>query len=200
METARPTIRQVEDRHALQETTEHEKKPHLKSVGDRHANKPSPEVEFDKVPKLKRTEISPSTESVPDEWKIKKRSEYGHVSERSEVYVVSVPKLKRSDLMSATKESDYMDYSIKPRIKMNKARSASKESTPGPEQMKPGIKMSDKMHSSKESEYIDMDQKRTQMFKERNIHGHAADSTVEKLLYQGKFGSTGEKEIIGKGL
>lgn len=46
------------------------------------------------------------------------------------------------------------------------------------------------MSATKESEYIDWDQKRTQMFKERNIFGHAADSSVQHLLYEGKFGKS----------
>ena len=200
METSRATVKRVEDRHAAVETTEQEAKPHLKSFDDRHANKRSSEPEHDKVPKLGRTEITPSTESEPVEWKIKKRSEHGHVSELSDIYVVSVPKLKRSNQMSATKESDYMDYSIKPRIKMNKARSATKESSPDAEPVRPGIKMSGKMHSTKESDYVDMDLKRTQMFKERNVYGHATDSTVQKLLYQGQFGVKEEEKMDNKGL
>ena len=200
METSRATVKRVEDRHAAVETTEQEAKPHLKSFDDRHANKRSSKPEHDKVPKLGRTEITPSTESEPDEWKIKKRSEHGHVSELSDIYVVSVPKLKRSNQMSATKESDYMDYSIKPRIKMNKARSATKESSPDEGPVRPGIKMSGKMHSTKESDYVDMDLKRTQMFKERNVYGHATDSTVQKLLYQGQFGVKEEEKMDNKGL
>ena len=199
-DTSRPTIRRVEDRHTALETTEQESKPHLKTVEDRYANKPSQETEYDKVPKLKRTEMTSSVESEPVEWKIKKRSEFGHVSELSGIYEVSVPKLKRSSVMSATKESDYMDYSIKPRIRMNKARSATKESDPDVQQARPGIRISEKMFSAKESEYVDMDQKRTQMFKERNIYGHATDSTVEKLMYQGKFGIKEEEKLDSKGL
>ena len=197
VETSRPIVRQVESQHATQETVETETKPHLRSYEGKHANIPTQEPEHDKIPKLGKAGMTSSRESEPQEWKIKKQSEYGHVSELSGVYVVSVPKLKRSEVMSATKESDYMDYGIKPRIRMNKAMSATKESTPSTEQARPGIKFSDKMYSTKESEYIDFDQKRTQMFKERNIHGHATDSTVEKLLYQGKFGAKDDWDIKG---
>ena len=193
-------MRQVESRHATQETTETESKPHLRSFQDKNANLQSQEPEHDKIPKLGKTDMTSYKESQSEEWKIKKRSEFGHISELSDVFVVSVPKMKRSEFMSATKESDYMDYGIKkPRIRMNKAMSATKESIPNSEPVRSGIKFSDKMYSTKESEYIDYDERRTQMFKERNVHGHAMDSTVEKLLYQGRFGATGKEKMENKG-
>ena len=182
------------------ETTETESKPHLRSFQDKQANLQSQEPEHDKIPKLGKTDMTSYKQSESEEWKIKKRSEFGHVSELSSVYVVQLPKMKRSELMSATKESDYMDYGIKPRIRMNKKMSATKESSPNTEPVRPGIKISDKMHSTKESEYIDYDERRTQMFKERNVHGHAMDSTVEKLLYQGQFGARGKEDSKSEGL
>jgi len=47
--------------------------------------------------------------------------------------------------------------------------------------------MNNKMSATKESEHVDHDLKRVQMFKERNVYGHATDSSVQRLLYDGRF-------------
>lgn len=196
---ARPHVKTVGDKHITQQSKgEPESRPHIRSFKDMHANKRSSAPEHDNVPKLKLGVMHSSTETKAFEWKVKKQNVFGHVSQLSNSYDVVVPKLKKSELMSAVKESDWSkDYCIKPKIRINKEKMANVESEATLSGRRT-IKMSDKMSATKESEYVDMEARRVQMFKERNVHGHAADSTVEKLLYVGKYND--KKVVKPKGM
>lgn len=44
------------------------------------------------------------------------------------------------------------------------------------------------MSSTTESESVDREKLLRERFKQRNVHGHSSDSTVQKLLYGRKFG------------
>ncbi|KAL4226032.1 Gamma-tubulin complex component 6 [Mactra antiquata] len=192
----RPHIKAVSNKHINQQSEpEPEARPHIRSYKDNYATKRSEEPEYDNVPRLKLGVMTSSTESKPMEWKIKKQSLFGHVSQLSNSYEVSVPRLKKSSAMSSTRESDWStDYNIKPRIRINKKQTANTQS----EEAQSGrskIKMSDKMSATKESEYVDHEAKRVQMFKERNVFGRATDSSVEKLLYEGKFSQSGKSDL-----
>lgn len=189
--TNRPHIKTVSDKHVTQlSEPEPESRPHIRSFDNIHANKPSDEPEHDNVPKLKLGVMHSSSESKPMEWKIKKQNVFGHASQLSNSYAFSVPKLKKSTLMSADRESDWStDFAIKPRIRINRKQTANTQSEEL-ESKRSKIKMSDKMSATKESEFVDYDQRRLQMFKERNVYGHATDSTVQRLLYDGKFGQS----------
>lgn len=187
-DVSRPQVKSVGNKHVTQQSSgKPESRPHIRSYDNVHANKQSGGPEYDSVPKLKQGVMHFSIESKPVEWTIKKQSMFGHVSQLSSSYDFSVPKLKKSETMSAMKESDWSrDYCIKPKIRINKAKTANTQS----EEMSGGrraIKMSSRMSATKESEYVDHDAKCVQLFKERNVHGHATDSRVEKLLYRGKF-------------
>ncbi|XP_045164903.2 gamma-tubulin complex component 6-like [Mercenaria mercenaria] len=188
-QTNRPHIKTVSDKHITQQSEpEPESRPHIRSYDNMHANKPSDAPEHDNVPKLKLGVMQSSTESKPMEWKIKKQNVFGHVSQISSSYDFNVPKMKKSAVMSSSKESDWStDFAIKPRIRINRKQTANTQSEEV-QTTRQRIKMSDKMCATKESEFIDYEQKRVQMFKERNIYGHATDSSVERLLYDGKFG------------
>ena len=187
-------MKTVGDKNITQESSaEPEARPHIRSYDNVYTNKCSDAPEHDPIPKLKLGVIHSTTESKPMEWKIKKQSVFGHATQLSTVEF-QLPKLKKSEHMSAMKESDWSkDYCIKPRIKINKQRMASTETEES--HGRKAIKMSDRMYATKESEYVDHDAIRLQMFKARNVHGHATDSTVEKLLYGGK---TTEKKIVKK--
>lgn len=187
----RPHIKTVSNQHITQESEpESNSRPHIRSYDNVHVNKPSDAPEHDGIPRLKTGVMQSTTESRPMEWKIKKQNMFGHASQLSNSYNIAVPKLKKSQTMSATKESDWStDFSIKSRIRINRKQTANTESENAQIDI-PRIKMSDKMSATKESEYIDYEEMRLQMFKERNVHGHATDSTVQRLLYEGKFGET----------
>lgn len=198
-EQVHPHIKSVSNKHVTQQSEpEPELRPHIRSYDDRHANKPSDEPEHDSVPKLKLGVMQSTTESKPMEWKIKKQNVFGHVSEISNSYNFNVPKLKKSAVMSAHRESDWStDFSIKPKIRINRKQNANTQSEEV-QTRRLGTKMSDKMSATKESEFIDYEQKRVQMFKERNLYGHATDSSVQKLLYDGKFGNnTKDSDVQG---
>ena len=47
----------------------------------------------------------------------------------------------------------------------------------------PHTKLSTEINASTESEYVDVDRLRRERFRQRNIHGHSADSSVARLLY-----------------
>jgi hypothetical protein len=189
-EKIHPHIKTVSDKHISQQSKpEAESRPHIRSYDDRHANKLSDEPDYDGVPKLKLGVMQSSTESKPMEWKIKKQNVFGHVSEISNSYDFNVPRLKKSAVMSAHRESDWStDFAIKPRIRINRKQTANTQSEEE-QTHRVGTKMSNTMSATKESEYIDYEQKRVQMFKERNLYGHATNSSVERLLYDGQFGN-----------
>lgn len=194
---SRPHTKTVRDKHVTKQSTgEPESRPHIRSFENVHANKRSDAPEYDSVPRLKLGMMHSTTESKPMEWVVKKQSVFGHVSQLSNSYEFAVPKLKKSENMTAMKESDWSrDYCIKPKIRINKQKMANTE-TESARTERPRIKMSDKMSATKESDYIDHDAKRVQMFKERNIHGHAANSTVQKLIYRGKYNEEKAVEIV----
>lgn len=196
---ARPHIKTVDDKHITQQSGgEPEFRPHIRSFENVHANKHSDAPELDNIPKLKLGFMHSSTETKPLEWKIKKQSVFGHVSQISDSYEFKIPKLKKSEMMSAMKESDWSkDYCIKPKIRINKQKMANVE-TEAAVTARTGIKMSGERSATKESEYVDYEAKRVQMFKERNVYGHATDSTVEKLLYVGKYNKSEVVKQEGK--
>ncbi|XP_052781322.1 gamma-tubulin complex component 6-like [Mya arenaria] len=186
---ARPGVKAVGNQHISLQTQEDTARPHIRSYEDRHANKRSDEPEPDIAPKLKLGVMHSSTESKPMEWKVKKQNVFGHVSQISDSYEFKMPKLKKSTQFSASRESEWStDFCIKPKIRINKLQTANTQSEDGETERRRAIKMSDRMSATKESEYIDHEKKRVQMFKERNVFGHATDSTVQRLLYEGKFG------------
>ncbi|XP_052265860.1 gamma-tubulin complex component 6-like isoform X2 [Dreissena polymorpha] len=189
---ARPHIKSVGDQHISQQSSgQPDIRPHIRSFGDRHANTRSDKPEYDAVPRMKLGVMHSGTESQPMEWKIKKQSVFGHVSQLSEQHDFFLPKLKKSTMFSASKESDWnVDYHIKPKIRINRLQTANTESVETDDVPRRAIKMSDKMSATKESEHVDHDAKRLKIFKERNIHGHTADSSVQQLLYVGMFGKT----------
>ena len=198
-EKKRLQVKPVENKHAtMQSQPEPEQRPHIRPIENCYVNKPSDEPEHQLVSKLKPGIMHSSFETKSAEWKVKPQNEYGHVSQRS-TQQIELPKIKKSELMSATKESLFStDYGIKPRIRIHKNRSCTTQSTEMHDVI-PRMKGSRTMSATRESEFVDMDVKRVQMFKERNVHGHAADSTVQKLLYQGQFGEkiSEEDEVLG---
>ena len=44
------------------------------------------------------------------------------------------------------------------------------------------------MSATAESESVDKEKMLRERFKQRNVHGHSSDSTIQKLLYGRKFG------------
>lgn len=196
-----PHIKTVLNQHVTQQSEpEPNSRPHIRSYDNIHANKPSDAPEYDGVPRLKTGVMQSTTESRQMEWIIKKQNVFGHASQLSNSYDFAVPKLKKSQTMSAVKESDWStDFSIKPRIRINRKQTANTESE-NTQTGIPRIKMSDKMSATKESEYIDYEHMHVQMFKERNVHGHATDSSVQRLLYEGRFGQTSKDGDINREL
>ncbi|KAK3580164.1 hypothetical protein CHS0354_030279 [Potamilus streckersoni] len=183
-----PHIKAVQNMHASKETEAPEsQRPHIKAT-DLQVNKESVQKEEKLFPHLKQSDgLHHSTETEEEEWKVKKQNIFGHVSQLSKMeFTVAAPRMKRTTGQYANMESDYKDFSIKPRIRMHKTRSATSE-TKEEESFKPKIRMNDKMSATKESERIDVDQIRLEKFRQRNIHGHASDSTVEKLIYRDRF-------------
>ena len=137
------------------------------------------------------TQENVSSESVPKVWVIKKPSMFGHVSELSgSEYVLTVPKLKRQVFQHANSESEFKDFGIKPRIRISKTMYATKqssdlESVKGHGSRKPQVKKVEGRGISLESERVDENEIARKRFLARNSHGHASDSTVQRLLYGG---------------
>ena len=186
---------------ATKETEEQEERKHLKTFEGVHAGVESKEVVV--KPHLKtNAEFNALKESVEAAPKVYKPSIYGHISEISrEEFSIIAPKMKRRDEMYATKQSELFDREItvksgRRRVKgqdVNKVTMFNEDETDAGASQWVSLKKREGMHMSKESEYVDVDAYRLERFKERNVHGHAADSSVQKLLYGGRFGSQ-EKE------
>lgn len=170
---------------------------------ERHASKESKQPEEDFVRK-KRGDAHMSQQTESTEWKVKKQSFFGHVSQLSNLdYEIVVPHLKRSNVMFASKESVQEDIR-KPMIKISEKMYSTKESAQTSEDhiVKPHIKMSQTRSSTMESVPVDLDAITRKRFLQRNVHGHSSQSTVQKLLYgekgenKGKPVAEGEKNDI----
>lgn len=183
--------------HATKETQEEAQKPHLKAVADCGATHQCPD-EIRSIPKLAgSSQFNIATETTSSEWKIKKPSLFGHVSELSKQdYTFQAPRLKRQRDQHANLESDFRDFAIKPRIHMHRTRSATAETE---EQVdRPTTRSFPGRSATKESEYVDVGGIRRQRFLEQNVFGHSSDSTVQRLLYGDKFGSKPGEEMEGE--
>ena len=85
-----------------------------------------------------------------------------------------------------TEEKEY-----KPSIRIQKDKNAMSESPQ--QQLKSNIKFNKNLHHSNETDYDAIEreeQRRINLFKKRNIHGHASDSQIEQLLYDYTTGSS----------
>nr|KAG5711382.1 hypothetical protein BaRGS_006079 [Batillaria attramentaria] len=183
-----PHTKQSETMSATKETEEVAQKPHLKVVAGHHANEQSQD-EVKAIPKLAASaKYNISTETKSSEWNIKKPSLFGHVSQLSKMdYTFQAPKLRRQKDVHANLESEFREFAVRPNIRMHKTRSATAETA---EQVdKPLIHISKEFHASKESEYKDWDGIRRKRFQEQNVYGHSSNSTVQRLLYGGMFGT-----------
>ncbi|KAL5014919.1 hypothetical protein ScPMuIL_009189 [Solemya velum] len=179
----KPHIKSVDDKHISQESEEAIHRTLVKINEERNVSKESEQPDEDFVRK-RHGDSHISQETAPTEWKVKKQSFFGHVSQLSNLdYEIVVPVLKHSNSMSASKESEQII--MKPGIKMNEKMSSTKESeqTLGSYSVRPQIKMSQTRSSTKESESVDLDAITRKKFLQRNVHGHSSQSTVQKLLY-----------------
>lgn len=169
----------------LSATTETEEKvlrSQIQQVPGCHANMQNQE-EFQAIPKLRHhSAMNIATETESAEWKLKRPSLFGHVTQLSKSdCTFHAPRLKRQLDKHANIETDFRDFAIKPHIRMHKTRCATAESSEQVE--RPQIHISKESHVSKESEYVDFDALRRKRFIALNVHGHSSDSTVEKLMY-----------------
>ncbi|PVD25340.1 hypothetical protein C0Q70_15840 [Pomacea canaliculata] len=169
----------------LSATTETEEKvlrSQIQQVPGCHANMQNQE-EFQAIPKLRHhSAMNIATETESAEWKLKRPSLFGHVTQLSKSdCTFHAPRLKRQLDKHANIETDFRDFAIKPHIRMHKTRCATAESSEQVE--RPQIHISKESHVSKESEYVDFDALRRKRFQSLNVHGHSSDSTVEKLMY-----------------
>ncbi|XP_064606051.1 gamma-tubulin complex component 6-like [Liolophura sinensis] len=189
----KPVVQLNTNVHSTTETIEQDARPHIRKVGDKDVNKESSSEGLN-VPRLKRFADKHSTkESAPETTKVKKASFFGHVSQLSNMeFVVAAPKLKRPKEIHITSESDFKNFAIKPNIRLSKQMYASKESKAADGLATPHLKRVSNKHASVESEFVDHDALRIDYFKQRNIHGHAADSSVQRILYGEKFGKAGD--------
>ena len=182
------------DMYASKETESVEDKKHIKTWADLHASKESEDTSGKFVPKLKmNTDRHASKESQQTEQTIKKPSQFGHVSEMSFGTVDAVPKLKKIEGIYSNMESEFKSFAIAPKRRKVKGASATAESEES-DVFRPKIRINEYGHASIESTYEDLDRKRLQRFRERNIHGHSSESSAQKLLYGEKFGSAGFKD------
>lgn len=192
----KPVVRLSSNVHSTSETTEQEGKPHIRTFGDKDVNKESERnAEGLIVPRIKRfADKHPSMESVPETTKVKKGNFWGHVSQLSNMeFVITAPKLKRPKEMHITSETDFKNFAIKPNIRLSKQMYASKESKEADALLAPRLKRVSDRHASVESTFVDHDAMRIGQFKQRNVHGHAADSSVQRLLYGENFGKAGDE-------
>ncbi|ESP05683.1 hypothetical protein LOTGIDRAFT_208649 [Lottia gigantea] len=209
------SVKSVDDKHVAVETEEEEVKQHIKSVADKHFSQETTQVEerpgirtdMEKYalkesdpgnermfPKLKEGDHKASDESKEKEWKVKPASVFGHSSQMSESYNSIIPKLKQIPTKHVSFESNFKDFAIKPRIRMNKTTHATKESDAT--DVGPKVRSVDlRFHPSKQSTFVDEDKIRINKFKESNIHGHASDSSVQKLLYYGLAETVEPKDL-----
>ena len=191
-DTFQPTIKCFKDVGATTETESSKEKCHLKFHPDNNAStesKPGKEIS---VPSLKRQpDVHANTESKSEAVKIKQAGQFGHVSDQTEQENDLAPRLKKHAWMYANLESNPKDYGIRPRIRMNKKMSATAESQATV--VRPVIKSSAVMHATKESEPVDENEVRVKRFKVRNVYGHSTDSSVQRLLYGVKPGSSNQQ-------
>ena len=168
----------VEGKSMTVQSTEESRLVHQKkAVAGKHMSVQSKQ-ETKQTPSVKMSQTQhASVESAPVDEKPKRRNFFGHVSEMSGVeYEMLAPRLKRPPVMVT---EDRWCYQIKP----NRRRKSGKEEDEVDSEQKTTVTMNKDRYATKESEYVDVDQIRTARFRIRNIHGHASDSSVQKLLY-----------------
>lgn len=105
-------------------------------------------------------------------------------------YEIEPPAWKQPEELYA-QETDMKDFSIRRMSGVYPANEFHLEPTVSQvhrSQVKPHNKMSSHMSSTTESESVDREKLLRERFKQRNVHGHSSDSTVQKLLYGRKFG------------
>ncbi|XP_041349185.1 gamma-tubulin complex component 6-like [Gigantopelta aegis] len=196
-DTFLPTIKCFKDVGSTKETESREEKSHLKFHPDQCVSTESTQGKEIDAPHLKRqSNVHANVESKPQELVIKLAGQFGHVSDQTEQENAIAPRLKKHAWIYANLESNPKDYGIRPRIRMSKKMSATTESQCV--DVRSVHKSSALMYATKESEYVDENEVRVKKFKERNVYGHSTDSSVQRLLYGVKTGSSDQQTDADK--